>query len=494
MSSSPATNAARLEGSPKTPSASFSLPAHQTWTVVLAAVGQFMVALDTLIVTTSLPALRAGLHTNLEGLEWTVNAYNLAFAAGLLTAAALGDRFGRRHVFLCGVGLFALGSALAALAPNVGLLVAARAIQGGGAAAVMPLSLTLISDAFPPERRGVAIGLWGGIAGLGIAAGPILGGSIVDVASWHWIFWINVPVGAALVALGRYRLAESFGPNRRLDLPGVAISGAGLLALTWGLVQAGTAGWASPQVIAPLVAGVVLVAAFVGWEQRSDQPMVPMSMFANRSFSSANLISLLMYAGLFGALFFVAQFLQNAQGYSPLQAGLRLLPWAVPPIIVMPAAGKLAQRFGNRPIMAAGMALQTLGLALLADLVTPTLAYWQLAVALVIQSVGTSLCFPTVANAAFSAVAPDQVGIASGTNSSLRELGGVMGVAVLSTLFARHGGYATPLAFAHGLRAAMIGAAVFSGCGLLVVTLMGRPSPQAATPHRQKRRTANADS
>jgi EmrB/QacA subfamily drug resistance transporter len=494
MSSRPATNTARLEGSPKTPFASFSLPAHQTWTVVLAAVGQFMVALDTLVVTTSLPALRAGLHTNLEGLEWTVNAYNLAFASGLLTAAALGDRFGRRRVFLCGVGLFALGSALAALAPNVGLLVAARAIQGGGAAAVMPLSLTLISDAFPPERRGVAIGLWGGIAGLGIAAGPILGGSIVDAASWHWIFWINVPVGAALVALGRHRLAESFGPNRRLDLFGVAISGAGLLAVTWGLVQAGTAGWASPQVIAPLAAGVVLVAAFVGWEHRTDQPMVPMSMFANRSFSSANLISLLMYAGLFGALFFVAQFLQNAEGYSPLQAGLRLLPWAVPPIIVMPAAGKLAQRFGNRPIMAAGMALQTVGLALLAGLVTPTLAYWQLAVALVIQSVGTSLCFPTVANAALSAVSPDQVGIASGTNSSLRELGGVMGVAVLSTLFARQGGYATPLAFAHGLRAAMVGAAVFSACGLVVVIVMGGPSPQTTTPPRRQQSTANADS
>ena len=485
MSSSPDTNEAATEGrtgpvSPAVPPVESRRP-RQTWTVTLAAVGQLMVALDTLIVTTSLPAIRAGLKTNLQGLEWTVNAYNLAFASGLLLGAALGDRFGRRRTFLTGIGLFAVASALAALAPSIEVLVVARAVQGGAAAAVMPLSLTLISDAFPPQRRAAAIGLWGGIAGLGIAAGPVLGGSIVAASSWHWIFWINVPVGLALLPLGRRRLTESFGPNSSLDISGVLIATAGLFGITWGLIQTGSAGWGSPYVVAPLVTGLALLCVFIGCERRTAQPMIPMGMFVNRPFSLANLISFLMYGGLFGALFFTAQFLQDAQGYSPLGAGIRLLPWALPPMFVMPAAGRLSQRYGNRIPVAVGMALQTLGLTLLAVVATPTLPYWELATFLVIQSVGTAICFPTIANAAISAVSPAQIGVASGVNSALRELGGVMGVALLSALFAGKGSYASPSAFAHGFQAVMGGAAAFSVAGLLAAAAMRKQSlPGAA--------------
>ncbi|MBO0810007.1 MAG: MFS transporter, partial [Actinobacteria bacterium] len=291
--------------------------AIQAWTVVLAGIGQLMVALDTLVVTTSLPALRAGLHASLGGLAWTVNAYNLAFACCLLTGAALGDRFGRRRMFATGVLVFTAASASAALAPDIGVLVAARTVQGAGAAIVMPLTLTLISDAFPAERRGAAIGVWGGIAGLGIAAGPVIGGAIVSGISWHWIFWLNVPIGVALIPLAARQLRESFGPSRRLDVAGLLLAGGGLLGITWALVRAGTLGWASGEVLGTMIAGLAVLGVFVWWEHKANTPMITLRLFANRTFSAANAVSLFMYSGLFGALFFVAQFLQNGLGDSP---------------------------------------------------------------------------------------------------------------------------------------------------------------------------------
>src|SRR5579859_1322146 len=364
---------------------------HQVWTVVLAAIGQFMVALDTLVVTTSLPALRTGLHGSLQSLEWTVNAYNLAFACFLLTGAALGDRFGRRRMYTAGLFLFAAASAAAALAPVVGVLVAARAVQGAGAAIVMPLTLTLISDAFPAEKRAAAIGIWGGIAGLGIAAGPVVGGAVVSGISWHWIFWLNVPIGFAVIPLALSRLTESFGPRPRLDIAGLGLAGAGLLGITWALVRTSTLGWDSAEVLATLIAGLVLVGLFLLWEHRAKMPMISLGLFRDRTFSTANAVSLFMYGGLFGALFLVAQFLQNGLGESPLAAGIRLLPWAAPPMVAMPIAGILAGRLGNRPLMALGLTLQGAGLAWLASAAAPGMAYWQIGTALAIAGIGTSL-------------------------------------------------------------------------------------------------------
>jgi EmrB/QacA subfamily drug resistance transporter len=455
--------------------------AHKGWTLAVSSLGLFMVALDTLVVTTALPVLRVDLGASLADLEWTVNAYNLAFACLLLTGAALGDRFGRRRMFAVGLALFTAASAAAALSPNVGTLIAARTVQGAGAAIVMPLTLTLISAAFPAEKRGAAIGLWGGIAGLAVAAGPVVGGGVVDGINWHWIFWLNVPLGLVLIPLGLSRLTESHGPRPKLDLIGLPLAGGGLLGLTWGLVRANSVGWGSVEVMATLAGGAVLVAAFLAWERRAPSPMLPLGLFRHRGFSAANGVSFFMYAGLFGTLFLMAQYFQTALGYSPLQAGIRLLPWTATPMVIAPIAGSLADRFGNRPFMVAGLVMQAVGLGWVALIADTSVGYLELGTALTVAGVGTSLCFPTVANAVMSSVPMQEAGVASGTNSSLREVGGVFGVAVLAAVFTRHAVYASPSAFVDGFRPALFVGAALTAAGIIAALLApGRPAAETA--------------
>jgi EmrB/QacA subfamily drug resistance transporter len=454
---------------------------HKGWTLTLAALATFMTALDTLVVTTALPVLRVDLHASLADLEWTVNAYNLAFASFLLTGAALGDRFGRRRMFGIGLLVFTAASAAAALSPTVGALIAARAVQGAGAAIVTPLTLTLISEAFPAEKRGAAVGLWGGIAGLAVAFGPVVGGAVVDGIDWHWIFWLNVPVGLVLIPLASRRLTESFGPRPQLDLPGLVLAGTGLLGLTWGLVRANAVGWSSAEVAVALTTGVVLLVAFLAWQRRARNPMLPLVLFRSRAFSTANAVSFFMYAGLFGALFLMAQFLQTALGNSPLDAGLRMLPWTATPMVVAPIAGALADRFGNRPFMALGLLLQAIGLGWVALIAKPEMGYLELGIALTVAGVGTSLCFPTVANAVASSVPPSEIGVASGTNNALREVGGVFGVAVLAAVFTHQGVYGSPAAFVDGFAPALWVAAGFSALGILAALIApGRARAQVA--------------
>jgi EmrB/QacA subfamily drug resistance transporter len=443
------------------------------WTLALAGLGVFMTALDTLVVTTALPVLRADLHAGLAGLEWTVNAYNLAFACLLLTGAALGDRFGRRRMFVCGLSLFTAASAASALSPDVGVLVFARALQGAGAAIVTPLTLTLISEAFPLHKRGAAIGLWGGIIGLAVAAGPVLGGAVVSGIDWHWIFWINVPIGLVLIPTATRKLTESHGPQAQLDLRGLVLAAAGALGVTWGLVRAGTVGWTSGEVVGSLAVGITLVGAFIVWERRAEHPMIPPALFRSRAFAAANGVSFFMYAGLFGALFLMSQLLQNGLGYSPLQAGIRLLPWTFPPMIVAPIAGTLADRYGNRPFMVLGLACQASGYAWVASIAATGMSYLQLGLAFTIAGIGTSFCFPTVANAIMSSVELREAGVASGINSALRELGGVFGVAILASVFAAHGSYHTQHSFIHGFTPAVWVAVVLSAAGIAAALLTG---------------------
>jgi EmrB/QacA subfamily drug resistance transporter len=455
--------------------------AHRTWTVVLASLGVFMTALDTLVVTTSLPVLRVDLHSSLSSLEWTVNAYNLSFACFLLTGAALGDRFGRKRMFAIGLSTFTAASAMAALSPSVAALVAARAIQGAGAAIVFPLTLTLISEAFPAEKRGAAIGLWGGITGLGVAIGPVIGGAVVSGISWHWIFWLNVPVGIAVVPLALSRLSESFGPRPQLDVVGMALAATGALGVTWGLVRASAVGWGSVEVIGTIAAGAGLLGAFLTWERRTETPMLELGAFRQRTFAGANAVSFFMYAGLFGALFLMSQFFQTCLGYSPLGAGVRLLPWSMPPMFIAPVAGLLADRYGNRPFMALGLTLQAIGLGWVALIASPDVSYVEIGVALTIAGTGTSFCFPTVANAIIGSVPLKEAGVASGTNSMIRELGGVMGVAVLATVFSRHGVYSSQHAFVDGFTSALWVAVGFSiAGGVAALFTSARQRPQAA--------------
>ncbi len=449
---------------------------NRTWTFAIVSIALFMVVLDNLVVTNALPSIREDLGASIQSLEWTVNAYTLAYAVLLLTGAALGDRFGRRRMFVLGLTLFTLASAAAALAPTTAALIAARAVQGAGAAAVTPLTLTLLAEAFPAERRGLALGAWSGISGLGVALGPLVGGAVVEGLSWQWIFWINVPIGLALLPLAARRLTESYGPARTLDLPGLALAGVGLLGVVYGIVRGAELGWTSATVLGSLIAGGVLVAAFVVWEARAPKPMLPLRFFRSRTFTAVNVVSLAMFFGVFGSIFLLAQFFQFAQGYSPLEAGLRTLPWTGMPLLVAPLAGILSDRIGSRPLLFAGLALQSAAISWLAAVSTPTVPYSSLIVPFVMAGTGMALVFAPAANAVLAVVRPREAGQASGATNAIRELGGVLGVAVLATVFAGSGSYASPLAYTEGMTDAVwVGAAVLALGAVAALFVPGKP-------------------
>jgi EmrB/QacA subfamily drug resistance transporter len=449
------------------------------WTFAITSVALFMTTLDNLVVTTALPVIRKDLDASLSGLEWTVNAYTLTFAVLLITGAALGDRFGRRRMFGIGLVIFTLGSAAAALAPSIEVLIAARAVQGLGGAIVTPLTLTILSAAVPAERRGLVLGAWGGISGLAVAIGPLVGGAVVEGISWQWIFWLNVPIGLVLIPLALLRLRESRGPNDALDLPGVALASAGLFGIVWGLVRGNGVGWGSLEITTSFVLGTIVLALFVVWELRASQPMLPLRFFRNRTFAAANAASFLMFFGMFGSIFLLAQFFQTVQGYSPLQAGLRVLPWTAMPIFVAPIAGALSDRIGGRPLMATGLALQATGLAWIAFVSTPTVAYSELVTPFVLSGIGMALYFAPVANVVLSTVRPVEEGQASGANNAIRELGGVFGIAVLASVFAHYGGYTTGQTFVDGLIPAIyVGAALVAAGAVAALGISRKRRPQ----------------
>ena len=454
------------------------------FTLTVVSIALFMVTLDNLVVTNALVSIREDLGASLEELEWTVNAYTLSFAVFLLTGAALGDRLGRRRVFAAGIGIFTVASAAAALAPSTEALIAARALQGMGAAAITPLSLTLLSDAFAAEKRGLALGVWSGVSGLGVALGPVVGGAVVEGFSWQWIFWLNVPIGLALAPMAISLLRESRGPNATLDLPGVTLASLGLLGVVFGIVRAQALGWTSTTVVASLAGGALLLAAFAVWESRTSTPMLPLRFFRDRGFSATNGVSLAMFFGAFGAIFLLAQFFQVAQGYSPLEAGIRTLPWTAMPIFVAPLAGILSDRIGSRPLMAAGLALQAGALGWLALITTPDMAYGLLVPAFVMAGTGMALVFAPAANAVLSSVRPEEAGQASGANNTIREIGGVLGVAVLSTVFTSAGDFGSPQAYVDGLVPAVwVGAAVLAVGALVALLVPGRAqAPPLAAP------------
>jgi EmrB/QacA subfamily drug resistance transporter len=442
------------------------------WTLGIVSVALFMVVLDNLVVSVALPTIHRDLGASIQSLEWTVNAYVLAYAVLLLTGAALGDRFGRKRVFLLGMGVFTAASAAAALAPSTGLLVLARAVQGTGAAIVTPLTLTLLAEAFPAKHRGMAIGVWSGITGVAVAIGPLVGGAVVEGLSWHWIFWINVPIGIALVPLAMRHLAESRGPYGTLDLPGLGLASSGAFGVVFGLVRAQSLGWTSPTVLAALIAGAVLLAGFVARELRTAEPMLPMSFFARRSFSVTNVASLTMYFGMFGSIFFLSQFMQNVLHNTPLQAGLKLLVWTGATMVVAPLAGVFSERLGSRPFMFAGLSLQAGALAWLAAIVSTQLPYSQMILPFIMAGAGMALVFAPSANAVLSSVRADQAGQASGANNAIREVGGVLGVAVLASVFTSAGSYASPQAFVDGMVPAIwVGVAVLAAGALVVLAL-----------------------
>jgi EmrB/QacA subfamily drug resistance transporter len=436
-------------------------------------------------VSTALNTIRLHLGASVEQLEWTVNAYNLSFAVLLITGAALGDRYGRRKLYAVGLGLFAAASAACALAPDVGTLIAARAVQGAGSALIMPLGLALLSAAFPPEKRGAAIGIFSAITGLAVASGPLVGGAVVEGIDWEWIFGINVPIGLVAIPLVLTKMRESRGPDSSLDIRGLGLVTAGALGIVWGLVRGNAAGWGSLEVLASLIAGAVLMAGFVAWERRASEPMVPMRFFRSRSFSAGNAAIFFTFASLFGAVFFYAQLLQTGLHYGPLGAGLRLMPWTATFLTVAPIAGAMADRIGERPLMVAGLSLQAVGMAWLALIVKPGLHYSEMLAPFVVAGVGVSMAIPAAQNSVVGSVAMEAIGKAAGANSMMRELGGVFGIAVVVAVFAAAGSYASVHAFTDGFGPAIGVAAGLSLCGAIAgLALPGRRRAAAAAPIR----------
>jgi EmrB/QacA subfamily drug resistance transporter len=459
--------------------------AKKSWVLALASVASCMVALDALVVTTALSAIRLDLDASIEALEWTVNAYNLSFAVLLLTGTALGDRFGRRRMFAYGIGLFAGASAACALASSVGWLIAARAVQGSGAALIMPLAMALLSAAFPREERGRALGLFSGVTGIALIAGPVIGGAVVQGLAWQWIFWINLPIAVIVIPLVMRRIEESFGPSSAIDIPGLALVTGSALGLVWGLIRGNSAGWSSLEVVTALGAGLLLAIAFVAWELRTREPMVPMRFFRSNAFASGIASSFFFYAAMYGVLFFLPQFLQTAQGYGPLEAGLRLLPWTATLFVVAPAAGKLLNRIGERPLVVGGLVLQALGMAWIGLIVTPELSYAQLVAPLILAGAGVSMAMPAAQNAVLSSVTATEIAKASGTFNTLRYLGGVFGIAVLVAVFAQTGHVRSAQAFSAGFALAIGAAAGLS----LVAAIAGLWLPASRVAAQERAET-----
>jgi EmrB/QacA subfamily drug resistance transporter len=459
------------------------------WALVITSVAGFMAALDNLVVTTALPSIREDLGGGLHDLEWTVSAYTLTFAVLLMFGAALGDRFGRRRLFLAGLAVFTGASAAAAMAPGIDSLIAARAVQGAGAAVMMPLTLTLLTAAVPAAKRGMAYGIWGAVNGLAVASGPLVGGTLTEHLSWQWIFWLNVPLGVALLPLARLRLADSHGTGAPLDLPGTLLASGGLFGIVYGLVRGPVDGWTGGLVLLGLFTGSALLVAFVLYSTRAKNPMLPMRLFRSRAFSGINAASLLMFLGMFGSIFLLSQYMQGVLGYSPTEAGLRMLPWTGMPMLVAPVAGLLADRVGGRPVVAAGLFLQALGLGYMAVVATADASYGAQLPALIISGIGMALFFAPASHLVMASVRPEEQGIASGANNALREVGGALGIAVMASIFAAQGGYETGRTFVDGMRPALVtGSAVVALAGVAALLVpsrrrTGRPAaPADAAP------------
>ncbi|GAA2700012.1 MFS transporter [Actinoplanes palleronii] len=443
---------------------------------ILAAVGipTFMVSLDNLVVSTALPVIRTELHASIADLQWFVNAYTLPFAAFLLTAAAFGDRIGRRRMFIAGIVVFTLASAAAALSTEAWQLTAARAVQGLGGAAITPLALTLLARAVPPQMRNAAVGIWGGITGLGVAVGPVVGGAVVNGLHWSWIFWLNVPVGVIAVILATTVLDESRGDGRKLDPIGLVLSAGGMLLLIWGVVDGPDRGWTSGRVPVMLVTAVVMLAGFLFWQSRNSSPMLPLRLFRNRGFSLVNAVTLTFSAGAFGSVFLLAQFFQVVQGLSPLQSGLRTLPWTAAPMLVAPLAGLFASRIGQRNLIVTGQAFLAAGLLWVGLTLSVTVSYTSLIGAFVLAGIGMGLTFAPVSTMVLASVDPAEHGVASGTNNTIREFGVAAGVAALSSIFSSLGGFSSFDSFLDGTRPAVLTGAAILAVGAVIALWLPR--------------------
>ncbi|QKJ20209.1 MFS transporter [Microbacterium hominis] len=458
------------------PAASDSSPAASRrplgLVIAAASLPMFMATLDNLVMTNALPVLHREMGASVEELQWFVNAYTLAFAGAILIASALGDRFGRRTVFAIGIAVFGAGSVLAALSTDPGQLVAARALQGLGGAGVLPLSLALLAGAVPPERRPLAIGIWGGISGLGVAVGPLVGGAVIEGWNWQGIFWINVPVALIAIPLAWVVLPNHFGVRARIDVPGALLAASGVLALVHAIVRGNDDGWDSFGVIAEIAAGAALLAAFLVWQMRTNAPLMPLRLFRDRSFSVTNIVGFAFSFGTFGAVFILIQYLQVVQGSSPLEAAWQTTPWTLAPMFVAPIAGLIAPRVGTRVLMVTGLALQAVALTWIAAVMSTDLDYPVLIAPFVMAGVGMALVFAPSATALLATLGVVDHAKASGVNSTVRELGLALGTAVMTAVFVGAGGELMPDLYVDAARpAVLVGAAVLAAATVAALWL-----------------------
>ncbi|MEU6188824.1 MFS transporter [Nocardia sp. NPDC047038] len=457
----------------------------QRWVLALTSVAALMIMLDALVVTTALHAIQLDLRASLAELEWTVNAYTLSFAVLLMAGAALGERYGRRRVLVAGVLLFSAASAACASAPNLGWLVAARAVQGAGSAAVMPVGMALLSAAFPPAQRTRALGLFAAVTGLATLGGPLVGGAVVEGSTWQWIFWLNLPIAALLVPLMLTRLPESRGEARGLDHLGIGLACAAALGSVWGLLRGDEAGWGSGEVVAAFLLAAIALVAFVRWELRTATPLIPMRLFAARGFSVGNAVGFLLFGSIFSGAFFFAQFLQTVQHHGPLGAGVRLAPWTITLFLVAPVAGKQVNRFGERPLVVVGLLMQAAGYGWLALTAGPQLSYPAMVAPFVLCGVGVSMAIPAAQSAVLRSVPSAAVGAASGTFNTLRQLGSTFGIALPAAVFATFGGLGSAAAFSAGFAAAIGTAALLALIGAALGLLLPAGAPVAARSDAQ---------
>jgi EmrB/QacA subfamily drug resistance transporter len=452
------------------------------WVLALTSTASFMVSLDALIVTLALSTIRADLGASIEGLEWIVNAYNLSFAVLLMTAAALGDRWGRRRMFLTGLALFVTGSIACALSQSVAQLVAARALQGVGSAFVMPIAMALLSAAFGREERAKALGIFSGVTGLGLIAGPIVGGAVAQGLAWQWLFWINVPIGIVVFAMIWRQIGESFGAAAALDPFGLGLVTLAALGVAWGLMRGNQVGWASTEVLVVLAGGLLLIPAFILREMHTCDPMLPLRFFRSRAFSVGILTSFLFYGSLYGVLFFIAQFFQNVMGYRPLEAGLRLLPWTATLVVFAPLGGALVNRLGERTVVVVGLLMDVAGLMYVATIASPDVTYIALVGPLVLAGAGVSLAMPAAQHAVLSAVAPAEIGKASGIFNMFRFLGATAGIAANAAIFIAKSHGVTAPDFSAGFVAAVFLSTAFAFLAALAgLFLPARRAKQRST-------------
>ncbi|MFC6357341.1 DHA2 family efflux MFS transporter permease subunit [Luethyella okanaganae] len=473
-------------------------PLHPTrrvpiWLAILAAsLPMFMATLDNLVVTGALPVISHDLSASIEELQWVMNAYALSFATFMLLAVALGDRFGRRTVFLVGIGVFTIASALCALSLEPWMLIGARALQGVGAAALMPLSLTLLVGSVSDRLRPAAIGIWGGISGLGVALGPLIGGAVVEGWNWQAIFWLNVPLGILSVPLALLSLPQSFGARVRADIVGTLFAGLGVLGLVYGIVRGNDAGWTSAEVLGALIGGGVLLGAFLVWETRTDAPLLPLRLFRDRSFTVANLVGVTFSFGIFGSIFILIQFLQIVQGHTPLEAGVMTMPWTLAPMIVAPLTGVFSPRTGTRLPIVIGLALLCVAMFWLAATMSATVEYGEMVPAFLLAGIGMGFVFAPSSTAVLANMVPADHAKASGTNSTLREIGVALGVAVLTAVFTGAGGELTPTGYVDAaIPAIMVGAAVLGAAAVAAIALPSRRSAALRTEASRARTIAH---